>query len=132
MAVRGDVDFLGILGGYVSISSVLVYSGAVAGGNALSGKPIKTDATGVVAASDGSAIVGQLGHVESDGVCNVQVQGFMKFVYTGVTAAAYGQKIVGSAVAGEVRTAGVAVAAELAAASGKIVRVDVNAVWVLF
>lgn len=131
MAARGDIDFTGIMGEYVTFDSALTHDSTVAGGHALVDKPVKVDNTGVVAATDGSAVLGKLVLVESDGACNVQVAGFMKFAYTGAAAGDLGKRIVGSATAGEVRAVNSAVAAEMAVARGTIVAFGTNYVWVL-
>lgn len=129
---RGDLDFEGILGEYVSFDSALTYDGTVTGGHALVDSPVGLDATGVIAAASAGAVLGKLVLLEQDGVCNVQVKGFMQFDYTGAAASDLGKPIVGSATAGEVRAANSAVAAELLLAQGRIVKILTDAVWVLF
>lgn len=142
---RGEYDYLGVLGEYVTFPSLatLVFDRAQTGGSIFVEAPVTiksggVDKTGGAALLSGQAILGKLILLEQDGAANVQVKGFMRFRYDGAfTAAMVGQPIVSGAVESTVRVPAPAVPAEVVAASGKIVVEwpvggGVSDVWVLF
>lgn len=128
----GEITFTDIGSLPVTFKTALPYDAKVKAGNALAGqsKPVKLDNTGVVAATDGSLVLGELLQVEDGGACSVKVKGFMKFARTGAAQADLGKAIVGAA-GGEVRPVNTAVAAELGVARGVIVDYGADFVWVL-
>lgn len=141
---RGEYDYLGVLGEYVTFPSLatLVFDRAQTGGSIFVEAPVTIKAGGVDktggGAASGQSILGKLILLEQDGAANVQVKGFMRFRYDGTfTAAMVGQPIVSGAVESTVRVPVAATPAEVVAASGKIVVEwpvggGVSDVWVLF
>lgn len=121
----GDISFRGIAGEYVSFKTAL----DVAAAAALVGLPVSIGAAGIVATTDASLVLGTCVLAEKDGVLNIQTGGFMKVKFTGVTTAAIGKKVVGTADGG-VRTPVNATPADLAAARGVVVAIGTNEAWI--
>lgn len=104
----------------------ITYSATAEGGSAAVGKAVTLSAAGTVAlAADGESVIGKLVRVESDGVCAVQVAGFMTLPGGNGAALTLGKAIVGAADAGGapgcVREVNTGVAAELGRSRGYIV-----------
>lgn len=103
-------------------ASTVLYDATQANGSAQVGKAVKLSADDTVAlATDGSEVCGKLLKVEPDGFATVQRWGFMTLPSTGTITR--GTKIVGTTVAGNIRSVNTAAAAELGVARGEIINI---------
>ena len=111
-------------------NSTITYNDQQPYGSAQVGKAVKYSGNKTIAlATDGSEVIGKLIRVEKDGKAAVQVRGMAQLPSTGTITR--GTKIVGSTVAGNIRSAVAATAAEVAVARGLVGDVsDAAAVWV--
>lgn len=113
---------------YAIDGSTIVYDSTAPNGSADVGKAVTLTGNDIVGlATDGSAIVGKLIIVESDGFCSVQVRGNLTLPGGDGATLTRGLAIVGdlgpSSAKGYIRAANSAVAAELAVARGQITNI---------
>jgi hypothetical protein len=109
--------------------STITYSASYAGGSAAVGKAVKLSADDTIAlATDGSAVIGKLISVESDGIATVQIAGGMTLPAGDGASLTLGKKIVGavdgSSNPGYIREVNTSTAAELGVARGFIIDND--------
>jgi len=134
------VGFDGLHARYASFLAdgvTITYSATAAGGSAAVGKAVALSAAKTVElAGDGEEIIGKLIKVESDGVCVVQVGGYMTLPGGDGASLTLGKKIVGdlgaAAAEGYIREVATATAAELGVARGHIVDADTTTAVVVY
>ncbi|MEJ7763497.1 MAG: hypothetical protein WKF80_11960 [Thermomicrobiales bacterium] len=84
------------------VDASIVYSKTVAGGSVSVGKAVRLTGNRIFGlATTGTEVAGRLVLVESDGVCTVQVGGFMEL--PAAAAIPFGSRVVGGVVAGNIR-----------------------------
>jgi len=108
-------------------NSTIVYSAGSSGGAAATmiGHAVNLSAADTVQlAGDGEAVLGKLIHVESDGMCTVQIAGAMTLPGGNSASLTLGKKIVGAldslSAKGHIREVATATAAELGLCRGLI------------
>ena len=128
MSERTNVSNIGVGGQYRTYKiddSTITYSATAAGGSSQVGLAVTFSAEDTVAlTADGSAVIGKLILVESDGKCNVMTDGTMTLPGGDSATLTVGATIVGALGAdsakGYIRSAASGTAAELVKARGRI------------
>lgn len=128
MSERTNVSNIGVGGQYRTYkidASTITYSATAAGGSSQVGLAVTFSADDTVAlTADGSAVIGKLILVESDGKCNVMTDGTMTLPGGDSATLTVGATIVGALGAdsakGYIRSAASGTAAELVKARGRI------------